>query len=59
MLNKMKKLTFDDIYLLKFAIYGGISAYDYAINSKYTFAWLILAILSVSIWLRNEIINSK
>ena len=55
----MKKLTFDDIYLLKFAIYGGISAYDYAINSKYTFAWLILAILSVSIWLRNEIINSK
>lgn len=55
----MKKLTWNDIYLLKFDIYGGISAYYYSISSKYTFAWLILALLSISIWLRNEIVNSK
>ena len=55
----MKTLTWNDIYLLKFAIYGGFSAYDYSISSKYTFGWLILALLSMSIWLRNEIVDSK
>lgn len=51
----MKKLTWNIIYLLKFTIYGGISAYNYSINSKWTFAWLILALLMLAIWIVGEI----
>lgn len=51
----MKKFKFNDLYLLKFVIYGSISAYDYSINSKFTIAWLLLAILMIVFWLHGEL----
>lgn len=30
-------------YIIKFLLYGGISAYDYSIHSKYTLYWALLA----------------
>jgi len=54
----MSKLTWNDIYLLKFTFYGAIASYDYSINSKYTIAWLLLAILVLVLWLRGELKNN-
>lgn len=49
----MKKLSLNDIYLLKFAFYGGIACYDYAIGSKFMLVWLLLAILCIVIWVKD------
>lgn len=51
----MKKLTWNDLYLFKFCFYGGIAAYDYAIGSKWTIAWLIIALLVLAIWIVQKI----
>ena len=51
----MKKLRYNDLYLLKFAIYGGISAYSYSISSKYTFLWLITALMVLAFWIVGDI----
>ncbi len=55
----MKNLTWNDIFLLKFCFYGGISAYDYSIGSKYTFGWLVLALLVLAIWIIEKIREQK
>jgi len=54
----MKKLRYNDLYLLKFAMYGGISAYDYSIGSKWVIAWLILALLMLAFWIVGDIENT-
>lgn len=54
----MKKLIYNDLYLLKFAIYGGISAYDYSIGSKWTIIWLIIALMMLAFWIVGDIKNT-
>jgi hypothetical protein len=54
----MKKLNHNDWYLLKFAIYGGISAYDYSIDSRWTFIWLIFALMMLAFWIVGDIKNT-
>lgn len=47
------------IYLAKFVIYGGISAYDYSIQGKWTFAWLILALMMIMFFIDATIKESR
>ena len=42
-------------YFIKFMIYGGISAYDYSIHSKWTLGWLIIAFLCLAFAIIEEI----
>ena len=53
----MKNMTI--IYILKFAIYGGIAAYDYSIGSKYMVAWLLLAWFMLALSIINELKEEK
>jgi uncharacterized membrane protein len=43
------------LYLIKFLIYGGIASYDYSIGSKFTLAWAMLAILTLSFLIVEEV----
>lgn len=43
------------IYYTKFLIYGLMSIYDYSIGSKWTFAWLLLALSMLSFAVISEI----
>ena len=54
----MKKLSHNDWYLLKFAIYGGSSAYNYSIGSKWTIIWLIVALMMLAFWIVGDIKNT-
>ena len=51
----MRKLKMNDVYLLKFVCYGGISAYDYSIKSDFTLLWVMLSIMVISFWIVGEI----
>lgn len=53
----MKNMTI--IYILKFAIYGGIATYDYSIGSKYMVAWLLLAWFMLALSIINELKEEK
>lgn len=55
----MKKLSWNDMYLLKYILYGTISAYDYSINSPWTLAWLLLATLVLAFWVEGNIKSLK
>lgn len=51
----MKRLRYNDLYLLKFCVYGGISAYDYSIGSKWVIAWLLIALLVLAFWIVGDV----
>lgn len=47
------------IYLIKFAVFGTIASYDYSINSKWTLAWFTLTMLTLALFIVEELKNKE